>query len=349
MADYAVIGMQFGSEGKGGITAHLASRFNFDAAACNFSPNAGHTVTIDGRKHVATSLPVTSIFPWCRWALLGPGAIIDLDKLEDELARVRDMRQWLSAFYAQKNESFTVVVHPNAAIVHADHRLREADYVALGSTMKGTAEAAIDRMQRTKGSRNIARDAMFPTGVVTHQALYDYVMNSSQHIMVEGCQGHSLSLYGSFYPYCTSRDTSIWQLLADVAWPRGRGMPTVVGAIRTYPIRVANRYDADGNIIGTSGPCYPDQQETTFEAIGVPTEYTTVTKLPRRVFTYSHAQVCEAFRINRPELLYVSFMDYLPAGQQQNDFIHQVQKAGHGAHVRFASYGPDLLDMRELS
>ena len=87
-------------------------------------------------------------------------------------------------------------------------------------------------------------------------------------------------------------------------------MGDVIGTCRTYPIRVANRFDSSGQQVGWSGPCYPDQEETSFEAIGQPTELTTVTKLPRRIFTYSKQQIREAVTVNGINKMFLNFANY---------------------------------------
>lgn len=77
-------------------------------------------------------------------------------------------------------------------------------------------------------------------------------------------------------------------------------------------------------IAGNSGPGYHDQEETTWEEVtkssGSPEpimEMTSVTKLPRRVFTYSRQNMHEAIRHNATGSqvwLSVNFMNYVDAG-----------------------------------
>ena len=71
---------------------------------------------------------------------------------------------------------------------------------------------------------------------------------------------------------------------------------------RSYPIRVGNTDK------GTSGGWYPDQQETTWEALGVEPELTTVTKRVRRVATWSWQQFTDAVRANEPDAIWLGFI-----------------------------------------
>ena len=50
MANVAVVGSQWGDEGKGKIVDLLSDRFDV-VARFQGGPNAGHTVTFDGTRH----------------------------------------------------------------------------------------------------------------------------------------------------------------------------------------------------------------------------------------------------------------------------------------------------------
>jgi len=85
--------------------------------------------------------------------------------------------------------------------------------------------------------------------------------------------------------------------------------------MRTYAIRVGNITEKDENgyehKVGNSGGCYSDQQEITWEELGVEPEYTTVTKRKRRVFTFSTIQAREAMALSRPDVVVLTFCNYL--------------------------------------
>lgn len=89
-------------------------------------------------------------------------------------------------------------------------------------------------------------------------------------------------------------------------------------AIRTYPIRVGN---VDGH---SSGDWYPDQEETSWEALGVEPELTTVTQRVRRVATFSPEQFMDAVWANAPDYVFVNFLNYLP-GDDSIRFIQYLE------------------------
>jgi adenylosuccinate synthase len=229
----------------------------------------------------------------------------------------------------------------------------------IGSTKKGVGAAAIQRIERNPDAMNIA-DVMLK-GTPLEQYLcsvteYNEAVDRGNTIQIEGAQGYSLSMYHGFYPYCTSRDVTPAQTLADCGVPISR-LNKVFGTLRTYPIRVANRFDGAGNMVGWSGPHYPDQKEITFNELGVETELTTVTKLPRRVFTFSNTQLYEAVRQCEPDELFLNFANYIKDTDSLISMIVEINKVLAGInnanwmcapYVRFAGFGPTVDDILEL-
>lgn len=328
-----VVDLQFGSTGKGQIAGTIGRKWQPDTVVCANGPNAGHTYKWwEGRNPeslrqiVHTVTPVTGVLPSVRNILLGPGAVIDMTRLSDEVSASMD-------YFDGKN----LIIHPNASIVQQRHRDREKDFVGIGSTMKGTAEAVIEKMRRLPGA-SIARNwalqlrNMFPhvnLTVSVDESDYNAALDSSQKLLVEGAQGASLSMHSRFYPHCTSRDVSVNQIWADcrlpartsaAAWAHN-GEVQIVGVCRTYPIRVANRFNETGDMTGFSGGAYPDQHEIKWEQIGREAELTTVTKLPRRLFTFSTQQILEGTRYNAPTSIALTFCDYLPSHNAEHPDI----------------------------
>jgi adenylosuccinate synthase len=320
---YAIIGMQYGSEAKGALAGYLAKEWGPDLAIANWSPNAGHTYD---DKIVRRCIPLGSLSHNCHTVLLGPGSIIDPDIFQEE--------------YDTLGGNVEVIVHPNAAIVTDLHRNIEndpnkGDFEKIGSTRKGAGAAAIERAMRHVKFPNVAsfRKSVLPDAVISEEA-YHNAISSAQLVQIEGCQGHSLSLYNGFYPYTTSRDTSIHQLKADVAWHEQIPVE-VYGCMRTYPIRVA----------GTSGPHYTDQEETSWNRIGVNPEITTVTRRVRRVFTFSRQQIIDAAMINFPKWTYLSGCDYVD--EDLCDEIINTIDIVTGNRPRWKSSGPLHADMQD--
>jgi adenylosuccinate synthase len=102
-------------------------------------------------------------------------------------------------------------------------------------------------------------------------------------------------------------------------------------------------------MVGFSGPSYLDQKEITFEEIGQEVELTTVTKLPRRIFTFSVSQVVHAVRQNGVKEIFLNFCNYFPPGSPKLDRLVNQINANTSARVRWLGFGPTVDDIADLN
>jgi adenylosuccinate synthase len=337
-----IIDCQFGSTGKGLIAGYLAKKYRPDTIVTSWAPNAGHTfIDADGRKFIHTMLANGIVSPGLKRVMIGPGSLINPEALMRELRECSDLVS-----------IDQLIIHPNAAVVMQSHIDEEAGPMTkIGSTKKGAGAAAIQRIRRDPDKMNVASHALegpLARRVVSVQDWISILLEDAMHVQIEGAQGYSLSMYNGFYPYCTSRDVSKWQLLADAGIPADAMAPAninVVGTCRTFPIRVANRYNESGEQVGWSGPYYDDQEETSFEDIGQKTELTTVTKLPRRIFTYSKQQMEQAIRYNGVNEVFLNFANYAN-DEQMADILDHLNSL---SYVRWLGFGPTEKDVKDIS
>ena len=328
---HVIVDLQYGSTGKGLFAGYLARDIKPDTVVAAWGPNAGHTfIDEKGGKMVNIALPNGIISPNLKRVMLGPGSVINPTLLMSEMDRY-------GAYFGNAE----IVIHENAAVVDERHREAEAAYGGrIGSTMKGVGEAVIEKIRRDPSGKIIARDALLGTpleGHVVSADEYDSMLDHAECVLVEGAQGFSLSINQGFYPYVTSRDCTTHQILSDCAIPYGRFTSRqhtrVYGVCRTYPIRVNNR-------TGFSGPCYPDQEEIQWESIGLEPELTTVTRLPRRLFTFSAQQINQAIRMDGVDAMFLNFCNYLPDAESLRSIVRSV----NGPVVWFGT-GPKVDDV----
>jgi len=327
-----VIDGQFGSTGKGLLAGFLADKCDIDTICTAWGSNSGHTfIDADNNKYVHTMLANGVVGKGVKRVLLGAGSVIDPDNLQAEHENCKHLM-----------EGVILAIHPNAAIISQRHRDEEAGPMTkIGSTKKGCGAAAIQRIRRNPDDMNVAKSSNHPF-IRDHVATdieYQILLNDSKNILIEGAQGYSLSMYHGMYPYTTSRDVSTHQILADCCIPWNFGNVTVYGCYRTYPIRVANRYDEQGTQVGFSGGCYHDQKEIDWKDLGMEPELTTVTKLPRRIFTFSHAQYYESVRMLGVDKVFLNFVNYLPDQLSVIKFINDLDKTSE-ARVTYLGVGP---------
>ena len=338
-----VVDLQYGSTGKGLIVGYLAEKEGPDTVITAWAPNAGHTyIDRDGRKFVHTHLANGIVSPYIRQLLLGPGSLINPQQLLEEIEACKDII---------KEKGIRILIHPHAAIVTERHIEEEAGPMTkIGSTKKGVGAAMIQRIRRNPDDQNVAAYCEALKGYVVTTQDYTNALNTAREVLVEGAQGYGLSMYHGFYPYTTSRDVSTWQILADCGIPAskvhnswGQSVLRVVGTCRTYPIRVANRFDEEGKQVGYSGPTYPDQMEIAFTDIGQPVELTTVTKLPRRIFTFSRAQIYEAIQYNGVKEVFLNFANYVREERELINIMQAIEDSG--AKIVWVGTGPTYHDV----
>jgi len=304
---FVLVDGQYGSTGKG-LAASLFAQAGLGQithVTTNAGPNSGHTAYIRGEKVMTQQLPIAAVAladtGYAPITYLNAGAILDPFILADELARLKS--------------PLVPVVHPAAAVIDPDHRTKEQDSPdirRIASTGKGVGAALASKILR---ENNVAakRRAVLPGNIIVNALDWDW---SHNRVFVETAQGFSLGLNEArFHPFTTSRECTVMQALADARIPilRVRG---VCATYRTFPIRVGNTAE------GQSGSHYPDQVETSWEALGLAPELTSVTQRVRRVFTWSRQQFRESVAANEPDTLFLNFMNYLRP-QDVRPFVEQ--------------------------
>lgn len=323
----ALVGAQFGSEGKGLIAGHIAGGYRVHVRVG--AANAGHTVCVDGGKHVVQQLPCAAYAnPWAR-VVLGAGALISVGTLMREIETNTEWRK------AKDLPRLRLFIDRRAHAVTDEQIAKEqgTDLAErIGSTSatarEGIGTAAAARVMRT--DYQLAQNVLAESGPLAALViewtdtvkLLHQARTMATSVLLEGTQGTGLSNTIGFYPYVTSRDTTAAALAAQC----GLGpldIDHVLLVARTFPIRVA----------GNSGPFWPDSRELDWAEVGVPQEQTTVTRKVRRVATFSMEQMCHAVQVNSATEIALTFADYLaphiagqsgPTGPQdfdQFDFV----------------------------
>ena len=280
----AILDLQYGSTGKGNVAGFIGQEEKPDTIVTAWAPNAGHTSIVGKVAMINTQLANGIQSPNMENLLIGPGSVVNLKALIDELVHALDSGV----------KPFDIFIHPQASVLLPEDAEAEAKHLfKIGSTMKGSMNAVVRKLSRTHKFGTIRMASRFRSGdpqiieywnrleeilflegkyLTCSASSYKGVLKQSRVVLIEGCQGYSLGINSGFYPYCTSRECTLAQALIDCGIPFREYVEAeivrIIGVARTYPIRVANRYNDEGVQIGTSGPCYPDQSEITWEDIG---------------------------------------------------------------------------------
>lgn len=297
-----VVGGQFGSEGKGKVTLEMVRRAKESSVTVVRvgGPNSGHTgYNKKGTKFALRQLPagcidknVDVVFP--------AGSYIEVSVLLNEIAQLDFPEE-------------RIFISKYARIITDAHKAWESGAGlggAIGSTGSGVGGAVMASVAR--GATNfelISPDAEHCEPLSqficdTSELLRKSLFHKSR-VIVEGSQGFGLSLLdGGYWPKATSRSTTAAAALAE-AGLSPIDVDDVTMVLRSFPIRVA----------GNSGPL---PGETNWKQIATQAgrdddlrEYTTVTKILRRVGTFDVGLVNKALEVNSPTSLVMNHLDYV--------------------------------------
>jgi len=337
-----VVGGQYGSEGKGKTSLHIARTDPSAAAVIRVGgSNSGHVgVSRDGREIALRQLPAGAIDGNLR-ILLPAGSYIDVELLLREIDELN-------------YDPALITINPFAQIITEAHKSWERQSNlrdAIGSTESGTGAAVLSRVARGGGD--------FPTAVRAEDVpqLTPFIgdttgcarqlLDNDHRIIIEGTQGFGLSaLHAEAWPKATSRDTTAGGFVAE-AGLSPLDIDQVLLVIRCHPIRVAGRQ---------SGPL---PHETSWAKIaqnaGIErdlTEVTTVTRMERRVGHFHADIVRQAIAVNRPTRIVLNHLDYIApevaSGQMSEPALAFVQMISGKIGRRIDWVGTSPSEMVEL-
>ena len=147
----AVVGMQWGDEGKGKVVDLLASEFDA-IVRYNGGANAGHSVVVNGKRFALHLVPSGVLRKGCD-SIIGNGVVVDPEQLLKEL----------DGLTAEGVDCSRVVVSSRAHVVMPYHKAEDAareraladslGSKAVGTTGRGIGPAYAEKVQRASAVR----------------------------------------------------------------------------------------------------------------------------------------------------------------------------------------------------
>lgn len=292
MTNVAVIGSQWGDEGKGKIVDWLSNRADV-VVRFQGGHNAGHTLVIDGVVYKLSLLP-SGIVRKGKISVIGNGVVIDPYALLKEIGAVKEKGVEVSPA--------SLLIAENASLILSVHR--EIDNIAeanrgsgkIGTTGRGIGPAYEDKVGRRAiricdlaDEANLSKrvDSLLEhhnalrRGLGAEEAKKADIMKEltdiageilpyaqpvwkalnkfnkeGKRILFEGAQGVMLDVDHGTYPFVTSSSTVAGQAYSGSGFGAG-GIGYVLGITKAYTTRVG------------SGPFPTEQNNEIGEAIGV--------------------------------------------------------------------------------
>ena len=273
MANVAVVGAQWGDEGKGKIVDWLSERADV-VVRFQGGHNAGHTLVIDGKVYKLSLLP-SGIVREGTLSVIGNGVVVDPWALLEEMATLRGQGVDITPdnFMIAENATLILPVHQQLDV------LREGSNVSvrIGTTKRGIGPAYEDKigrravrlidladkdlvsqrldsllehhnaLRRGHGKEEIEKEPILqqlmevapkvlPFAKPVWREL-DKARAAGKRILFEGAQGILLDVDHGTYPFVTSSNT----IAAQAAGGSGLGpsaVTNVLGITKSYTTRV---------------------------------------------------------------------------------------------------------------
>jgi adenylosuccinate synthase len=293
MANVAVIGAQWGDEGKGKVVDWLASRADI-VVRFQGGHNAGHTLVVGNETYKLSLLPSGLVRG--KLGIIGNGVVVDPDALLAEIGRVEAQGLKVTPDTLRVAENAALILPLHSAIDRAREVARGER--KIGTTGRGIGPAYEDKVARRAirlcdlaepdtmaakldelllhhntllaglGAETFSKDALLGQLLAFAPRLLpfmepvwerlDEARRAGRRILFEGAQAVMLDVDHGTYPFVTSSNT----VAATAASGSGLGpaaVGTVLGIAKAYSTRVGSGpfptelHDGTGQVLGDRG------------------------------------------------------------------------------------------------
>jgi adenylosuccinate synthase len=327
----AVLGAQWGDEGKGKIVDLLTPNFSI-VGRYQGGHNAGHTVYANGRKFVLRLLP-SGILHDGITCVIGNGVVIDPHALFGEIDEVGAAGVTIGDRLIISDKAHLILPYHRELDLLSEARRGERK---IGTTSRGIGPAYEDKIAR-RGVRvgdlanmdtlasavqhNVAaRNRIIPESTMDAEQVLDDLRKAwermspwvtdvslflararaaGRSIMFEGAQGTLLDVDHGTYPYVTSSNATIGGVCTGLGVPP-RAIDGVIGVAKAYTTRVGEGV-LPTELTGEMGTRLRESGQ----------EFGAVTGRPRRCGWYDAVAVRYAVRVNGLDALALTKLDVL--------------------------------------
>jgi len=355
----AVLGAQWGDEGKGKIVDLLTPRFAF-VARYQGGHNAGHTVFVEGRKFVLHLIP-SGILHAGVTCLIGNGVVVDPEALFQEVDGLAAHGIDAAGRLFVSEKAHLILPYHRELDILSEARRGER---RIGTTSRGIGPAYEDKIAR-RGLRvcdlrypgavedqvreNVsARNKVILDSHLDWRAVLDDLLAAGErlrplstdvsaviagaiargdHVLFEGAQGTLLDIDHGTYPFVTSSNASVGGVCTGLGVPP-RAINGVLGVAKAYTTRVGEG-PLPTELGGELGQRLRDSGQ----------EYGASTGRPRRCGWFDAVAVRCAVRLNGLDALALTKLDVLDGmerlevctayrcgGQVRTDFPSDLQR-----------------------
>ena len=332
----AIIGTQWGDEGKGKIIDALSEHYEIICRSAGGS-NAGHTIVVDGTKYIFHLLPSCLLHPNTE-AVIGNGTVVNLPDLQKEMQSLRasGITNILPRIKLSLHAHLLFEYHKQ---VDKELENRKGDK-KIGTTCKGIGPCYGDKINRM-GIRveDLLDEELFTEKVRANAKFHATNLNieidpeseikqllslknelkeifcdtahylikaikEKRKILFEGAQAHHLDIDHGTYPYVTSSNVSAGGICTGLGVPP-KAIEEIIGIAKAYTSRVGEG-PFPTELLGNLGD----------EIREIGGEYGSTTGRPRRCGWFDAVVVRNAVEFNGIDSLNLTKLDVL-TGQKE--------------------------------
>lgn len=275
MTNVAVIGSQWGDEGKGKIVDWLSERADL-VVRFQGGHNAGHTLVVDGVSYKLSLLP-SGVVREGKLAVIGNGVVIDPHALMAEIERLKEQGVEVTPKNLRIAENATLILSLHRELDGIREDAASNSGTKIGTTRRGIGPAYEDKVgRRAVRVLDLANlDSLPPKidRILTHHnalrrglnqpevefdtifeelkeiadrmvpfsepvwRLLDEEKRKGSRILFEGAQGTMLDIDHGTYPFVTSSNTVAGQAAAGSGMGPG-SVGYILGITKAYTTRV---------------------------------------------------------------------------------------------------------------
>jgi adenylosuccinate synthase len=266
----AVLGAQWGDEGKGKIVDMLTPHFSA-VARYQGGHNAGHTVYVNGRKYVLHLIPSGILHPGVT-CVIGNGVVVDPQALFKEVDELAAMGVAVDGRLLISEKAHVILPYHRELDVLSEARRGERK---IGTTSRGIGPAYEDKIGRRGiricdllGDRNAlaeevrenvsARNQIIRDSTLDWKPVFDRLVEDGERlrpwaadvslwlanamrgggrVLFEGAQATLLDIDHGTYPFVTSSNASVGGVCTGLGVPT-RAVGGVIGVAKAYTTRV---------------------------------------------------------------------------------------------------------------
>jgi adenylosuccinate synthase len=330
-----VVGAQWGDEGKGKIVDVLSERFKV-VARYSGGHNAGHTVTIHGKKFILQLIPCGVLREGCR-GVIGNGVVLDPFAFMKEVDALRATGVKVDGNLFVSNRAHVILPYHRLIELAAENA---PERVKIGTTSRGIGPTYEDKMARSGlrvqdlldknllqrhienacREKNTIAHALFNSEPLDPDKMFaDYsamadrvapfvadtalllnrAIANGEAVMFEGAQGTMLDIDHGTYPFVTSSSATSGGAATGTGVPP-TSINTVIGVTKAYCTRVGE------------GPFPTESKDAIGEALRKKgNEFGAVTGRPRRTGWLDLPLLRYSNMINGTSWLVVTKLDVL--------------------------------------